>query len=413
MSNWRNFRRLSKGQDILPALEAAVPDVVGGTGVTADEFSEALELKLIIAFATGIQDAATPYSDRPRPARLGGWPCEDHGSQYLSDPRVDDLIFERAKTLIFVQAIGKRLGNADVKELLDSVIPPELAEVFEKLFSQFDETSEELKEAADQLTEGTEALSEAANALLGASPVTIRDEGADTDTVIEFRPPEPHAEVVTVPLVRAEVKAFIDEMDEAMRPIREGIDALFADMRATVEDVFGEAEVDWRAFGDTAAGTLRDILAAHHDMMGKLAQLLSPLGDLVGDALGGGAVGGGGIEGGAGSGGGPSSGAQVPVRRYAEGGIAPAGVPALVGEAGPELFMPDIFDDLGAFSARRTIELNLKFTRNVDATGAAPGVEQGIHRVLDDFQTQIAQDLESEFRPLAQRLGLNLRVNAA
>ncbi len=380
-------------ENILPALEAAVPDVVGGTGVTADEFSED-ELKLIIAFATGIQDAATPYSDR-------------------RDPRVDDLIFERAKTLIFVQAIGKRLGNADVKELLDSVIPPELAEVFEKLFSQFDETSEELKEAADQLTEGTEALSEAANALLGASPVTIRDEGADTDTVIEFRPPEPHAEVVTVPLVRAEVKAFIDEMDEAMRPIREGIDALFADMRATVEDVFGEAEVDWRAFGDTAAGTLRDILAAHHDMMGKLAQLLSPLGDLVGDALGGGAVGGGGIEGGAGSGGGPSSGAQAPVRRYAEGGIAPAGVPALVGEAGPELFMPDIFDDLGAFSARRTIELNLKFTRNVDATGAAPGVEQGIHRVLDDFQTQIAQDLESEFRPLAQRLGLNLRVNAA
>ena len=75
--------------------------------------------------------------------------------------------------------------------------------------------------------------------------------------------------------------------------------------------------------------------------------------------------------------------------------------------------MPDRFDDLGAFSARRTIELNLKFTRNVDATGAAPGVEQGIHRVLDDFQTQIAQDLESEFRPLAQRLGLNLRVNAA
>ena len=76
-------------ENILPALEAAVPDVVGGIGVTADEFSED-ELKRIIAFATGIQDAVTPYSDR-------------------RDARVDDLIFERAKTLLFVQAIGKRL----------------------------------------------------------------------------------------------------------------------------------------------------------------------------------------------------------------------------------------------------------------------------------------------------------------
>ncbi len=198
-----------------------------------------------------------------------------------------------------------------------------------------------------------------------------------------------------------------------MRPIKDDLATLFADMRATLDEVFGEAGADWRAFGDTAAGALRDILAAHGDMMGKLAQLLSPLGNLVGDALGGGAVGGGGIEGGADSGGGPSSGTRAPIRRYAEGGIAPAGLPALVGEEGPELFLPDIFDDLGAFSARRTVELNLKFTRNVDAAGAAPGVEQGIHRVLDEFQTQFAQDLESEFRPLAQRLGLNLRVKAA
>lgn len=380
-------------ENILPAFEAAVPDVVGGIGVAADEFSED-ELKRIILFATGIQDALTLYSDR-------------------RDPRVDDLIFERAKILLFVQAIGKRLGNADVKELLDSVIPPELAEVFEKLVSQFDETSEDLNAAADRLTAGSEDIREAANALLGVSPVTIRDGGAGTDTVIEFRPPGPHAETVTVPLVPAEVKAFIAETDEAMRPIREGIDALFADMRATVDEVFAEAGADWRAFGDTAAGALRDILAAHGDMMSKLAQLLSPLGDLVSDALGGGAVGGGGIEGGVDSGGGPSSGTRAPIRRYAEGGIAPAGLPALVGEEGPELFLPDIFDDLGAFSARRTVELNLKFTRNVDATGAAPEVEQGIHRVFDDFQMQLAQDLESEFRPLAQRLGLNLRVKAA
>jgi len=397
VADLRNFVELDEFlkivENILPALEAAVPDVVGGIGVAADEFSED-ELKRIIAFATGIQDALTPYSDRRH-------------------PRVDDLIFERAKILLFVQAIGKRLGNADVEELLDSVIPPELAEVFEKLVSQFDETSEDLNEAADRLSAGSEDIREAAHELLGASPVTIRDDGPDTDTVIEFRPPGPHAEVVTVPLATAEVKAFIAEIDETMRPIKQEIDALFVDMRATVDEVFGEAGADWRAFGDTAAGALRDILAAHGDMMGRIAQLLSPLGDLVGGALGGGAVGGGGIGGGADSGGGPSSGAQAPVRRYAEGGFAPAGLPALVGEEGPELFIPDIFDDLGVFSARRTFELNLKFTRNVDATGAAPGVEQGIHRVLDDFQTQLVQDLESEFRPLAQRLGLNLRVKAA
>ena len=380
-------------ENLLPALREVVIEFTRVLDIAAGDFSDA-ELESLLRDSIRAQDVFTPFV----------------GTRNQS---VDEPIFERAKQLLLFRAISKRLGNADVKELLDSVIPPELAEVFEKLVSQFDETSEDLNEAADRLTAGSEDIREAANALLGASPVTVRDGGADTDTVIEFRPPGPHTETVTVPLVPAEIKAFIAEIDEAMRPLWEEIDALFADLRATVDEVFGEAEADWRGFGDTAAGALRDILAAHGNMVSKLAQLLSPLGGLVGDALGGGAVGGGGIEGGADSSGDPSSGVQAPVRRYAKGGIAPAGLPALVGEEGPELFVPDIFDDLGALSADRTIELNLKFTRNIDATGAAPGVEQGIHRVLDDFQMQFAQDLESELRPLAQRLGLNLRVKAA
>jgi len=380
-------------ENLLPALKEFVPELASALDDALVKFSDA-ELENILRDAIRVQDIFTPF--------VG-----------TRDQSVDEPIFERAKQLLLFRAIGKRFGKADVRELLDSLVPPELAELFEKLVSQFDESSTELNEAVDQLTEGTKALREAANALLGASPVTIRDDGPDTDTVIEFRPPGPHAEVVTVPLATAEVKAFIAEIDETRRPIKQEIDALFADMRATVDEVFGKAGADWRAFGDTAAGALRDILAAHGDMMGKLAQLLSPLGDLVGGALGGGGVGGRGIGGGAGSGGGPSSGAQAPIRRYAEGGFAPASQPALVGEEGPELFIPDIFDDLGAFSARRTIELNLKFTRNVDATGAAPGVEQGIHRVLDESQERLRNNLSIGGRALAKRLGFDFHLRVA
>ena len=375
-------------------LRAAIPEVATDLDVTEDDFSDA-ELESIIGDSIRAQDVFTPFGAARDPLK------------------VDEPIFERAKQLLLFRAISKNAKGLDFGGSVGPFGPPELPEELREFNEQLDEAAADLKEAADQLTAGSEALSEAANALLGASPVTIRDGGPDTDTVIEFRPPGPHGEVVTVPLATAEIKTFIAEIDEAMRPIREEIEALFADMRATVEEVFGEAGEDWRAFGDTAAGAMRDILAAHGDMMGKLAQLLSPLGDLVGGAFGGSAVGGSGIEGGAGSGGDPSSGTRAPIRRYAEGGVAPAGLPALVGEEGPELFLPDIFDDLGALSAGRTIELNLKFTRNIDATGAAPGVEQGIHRVLDESQERLRNELTTKGRALAQRLGFNFRLKAA
>ena len=420
-------------ENLIDELRLSVPELTALAGFPDITFSNQ-DLRRIIGNSILAQDLYTPFLTRRNPLV------------------VDQPIFDRSQETIIFDTFRRRFPSTDLGIEGSSSVPirrsdlggfvdflgpvkvfrdprlsrggmgaPQTLEargitptifgedmIDDTLLREYDEAAAELKEAADRLTAGSEDIREAANALLGASPVTIRDDGADTDTVIEFRPPGPHAEVVTVPLATAEAKAFIDEMDEAMRPIREGIDALFADMRATVEDIFGEAEDDWRAFGDTATDALRDILAAHRDMMGKLAQLLSPLGSLV--------FGGGGVEGGAGSGdpGGPSSGAQAPIRRYAEGGIAPAGLPALVGEAGPELFVPDIFADFGQPTAGlREVELPVIFTRSIDARGAAPGVEQAINRVLDDFERTFREHDAHEINAGLRRNGFIGRLKFA
>ena len=374
--------------NLLPALKEFVTELASSLDPTEVRFSDA-ELESLLRDSIRAQDVFTPFV----------------GTRNQS---VDEPIFERAKHLLLFRAISKNAKELDFGGSVGPFGPPELPEELREFNEQFDEAAAELKEAADRLTAGSEDIREAANALLGVSPVTIRDDGADTDTVIEFRSPGPHAEVVTVSLATAEVKAFIAEIDETMRPIKDDLATIFVDMRATVEEVFGAAQADWRGFGDTAAGALRDIAAAHGDVMGKIAQLLSPLGSLV--------FGGGGVEGGAGSGdpGGPSSGVQAPIRRYAEGGVAPAGLPALVGEAGPELFVPDIFADFGQPTAGlREVELPVIFTRSIDARGAAPGVEQAINRVLDDFERTFREHDAHEINAGLRRNGFNGRLKFA
>jgi hypothetical protein len=119
------------------------------------------------------------------------------------------------------------------------------------------------------------------------------------------------------------------------------------------------------------------------------------------------------ILGGSGRGGGLSAGGSVfipadfplPLPGFAAGGRPPVGRPALVGERGPELFVPDV---AGAIVPHHALGAggNLTIAYSIDARGAEAGVESRIRAALRESEARTL----AAVRALADRGGAFARA---
>lgn len=161
-----------------------------------------------------------------------------------------------------------------------------------------------------------------------------------------------------------------------------------------------EAERGWERFGDRTKGVLEDLVQG-----GKLS--LQGLISLADDALQAvlktsGAAGKGG-KGEITSTGGLIGNAFASLLGFADGGRPPVGRPSIVGERGPELFVPDrpgtvIPNDFGGGGMGGNVI-------NIDARGAAPGVEALIRRELAALSASIEPRIDARVVRQAGRGG--------
>lgn len=161
-----------------------------------------------------------------------------------------------------------------------------------------------------------------------------------------------------------------------------------------------ESERSWERFGDSTKGVLEDLVQG-----GKLS--LQGLIRLADDALkavlqASGAAGKGG-QGETTSTGGLIGTAFASLLGFADGGRPPVGRPSIVGERGPELFVPDrpgtvIPNDFGSGGMGGNVI-------NIDARGAAPGVEALIRRELAALSASIEPRVDARVMRQAGRGG--------
>ena len=161
-----------------------------------------------------------------------------------------------------------------------------------------------------------------------------------------------------------------------------------------------EAERGWERFGDRTKGVLEDLVQG-----GKLS--LQGLISLADDALQAVLQ----ASGAAGKGGGPgqSTGGLIgnafaSLLGFADGGRPPVGRASIVGERGPELFVPDrpgtiIPNDFGGGMGGGGMVVN------IDARGAAPGVESLIRREMAALSASIEPRIDARVTRQAGRGG--------
>lgn len=103
-----------------------------------------------------------------------------------------------------------------------------------------------------------------------------------------------------------------------------------------------------------------------------------------------------------------------PVLFAEHGGRFPAGQPLIVGEAGPEIFVPPVpgeiipNDRLGGFGGG---EIVTHFHYNIDARGAEPGVEQRIQAMMRRESRQWKDQVKYEIFNDARRGGVFSRLS--
>ncbi len=202
----------------------------------------------------------------------------------------------------------------------------------------------------------------------------------------------------------------------------EGIGArAFAGLEGALTKFIRTGKLEWRDLANVAIQAIRDIVEAQVNAAGA-----SSSGDGFLDVLRG--IFGGGGGGLFGSGGGTFVSATLGPQftgtgglgllssgSFAHGGRPPVGVPVLVGEQGPELFVPpgpgEIIpnDALGGFGGAG--EPNIVVTYNIDARGAELGVEQRLRRMLAEHQRDtVKRTMGAIFRD-AQRGGMMSRLS--
>ena len=230
-------------------------------------------------------------------------------------------------------------------------------------------------------------------------------------------------------------------LDKINRDMRARLEGLLNDIFQSVEDalvdaIFGERQ-KLKDLGKTIKnqfkalleGILRTILdEVREALVEALKRATTParrsgtsaLGSALGSILGGVGDALGGVFGGAAasSGGGFGLGSPtlaVSTHAFAEhGGTVATNQPVLVGEAGPEIFVPPMLgeiipnDRLGGFGGGET---TVVVNYNIDARGAEPGVEQRIRRALQETEKRAVDRAKYEIFNDARRGGVFSRLS--
>lgn len=198
-------------------------------------------------------------------------------------------------------------------------------------------------------------------------------------------------------------RTWTREQEKALRAGQKELEALtdsasrtrerFQDLAHTLSSGFESAILGGKGLRDTLAGILEDIgriilRATVTGPDGILGTLLTGLGAAVGGLFGGG---GGGLF--AGSGGGFAAGTRALTGARAMGGPVEAGRSYLVGEMGPERFVPEVSGHIVPNIATASREVNVVTNQNITVnTGARP--EEVIRLIQIANQSAVAQAVE-------------------
>jgi hypothetical protein len=189
------------------------------------------------------------------------------------------------------------------------------------------------------------------------------------------------------------VTVFVDESEGALGELGEFSERMFGELGDVLTGVLETGKLEWRDFARVAIDAIADILAEQLKLLGDGSSPGGGFFDLLGGILSG-------VLGGA----------------FAHGGRPPVGRAALVGEAGPELFLPDVpgtivpHGALGAFAgagAAPTVITN--FT--IDARGAERGVERRIAEAMAQAEYRISQNVMAHILNNARRGGAFARMS--
>ncbi|MGD9538552.1 MAG: hypothetical protein AB7P52_11550 [Alphaproteobacteria bacterium] len=175
----------------------------------------------------------------------------------------------------------------------------------------------------------------------------------------------------------------------------------FGRMKEVLLDFAETGKFEWRDLARIALDAIEDMilgwLKLQQQQAGKGGDspwsfLLDAAGSIIGGLFGGGSGGGTGITSVNGSGAGSGGPAAGQFLNFAEGGSPPVGVPSIVGEQGPELFVPRIAGEIvpnhvlagaaGRGENGRPVVINLN---------VSPGVPEAVRREVAALMPQIAQ----------------------
>lgn len=207
--------------------------------------------------------------------------------------------------------------------------------------------------------------------------------------------------------IKESTNKALEEQKQAAAASKEA----FNDLSRAIDSTFEDAIVGGKGLGEVFKGLIDDIermiirLLVVGPIMKKLSDYFSSKsgsGGILGGILGalGGAIGGlsSGINALGGVGGaayGPAEPLFIP--HFASGGFVGAGQLSLVGESGPELFMPNTSGWIMPNSAMNAISgggrpISITYAPQIDARGADVGSEQRIRRALQETHAQAVQD---------------------
>ena len=267
----------------------------------------------------------------------------------------------------------------------------------------------EMRETGAEVAGDFAALSEAGG-LFGDVLFDVDAQGKEMNETIEGQQAGLGELVEAYGLGAEAAGVFGEEAQAVARDVESAMASAFGSIASIVDDVLADGEADWNDFRRVALGVIQDILNAQLSASGGSGGgPLGMLGDLASTLLG--SIFGGGSGGGGGNPGNPH------LDSFAEGGIAPAGQFSLVGEEGPELIMPnspslvlpnDLSQELVAGGGNADNNVSLRF--NIDARGAAPGVEELIQQRILEAVPKIVQVTQNMILRSANRGGAFARM---
>ncbi len=193
--------------------------------------------------------------------------------------------------------------------------------------------------------------------------------------------------------LRDQAKGALGEIDAAA-------EQTFRDIEGFLKHSLEAGKFEWRDFAGVALDAIGKIFQAQSGIGGGGGGIFDILLGLGSSFLGG-----------FGGGGGPTP--LMLSGPFAHGGRPPPGMAALVGEQGPELFVPDVpgtivpNDALGGPGGERVV-VNNNYT--IDARGASPGMEQRIMQALKVTEQNAVNRAKMDIIRDAQRGGIFSRL---